>query len=190
MTGFFSDAKSIAWIAGVTPPQVFFVAAYTEPSAQISPVAVVFAGRNFAGATARSPVSGMMLRKSPSAATLKTKFGPRPPGVAAAAPAAAAGAAPRPAAAGLPALPPPTAEAGASLPPPRLSRAAIRAAISASCGAPLPGAPTSPFAGRGGRAKPKNASCVGGLSGVARVRGSVIPPGQVGDPAYSRAPAA
>src|SRR5688572_30182198 len=184
----------MAYTAVGAPPHVFDVAAYTNPSVQINPVAVAFGGRNLTGATARSPVSGMMPRSKPSAATLNTKFGPRAGGVFA----RAGGGVPRAGSptrlgagpAGLPAVAAPAAEAGASPPPPpRLPRAARRAAISASCGAPFPGSPISPFAGRGGRAKPKNASCVGGVNGVARVSGTVIPPGQVGDPAYSRAPA-
>ena len=105
-------------------------------------------------------MSGMSPRRRPSAATLKTKLGPRrharPPGSRAARGrrrAASGRAVPRAARRG---------GAGVS-PPPRLPRAATRAAISASCGAPFPGSPTSPFAGRGGRANPKNASCVGGV---------------------------
>src|SRR4051812_23895595 len=78
LTGDWSAPHGIAQTASGALPHEFIVAAYTIPSAQISPVAVALGGNNTAGAAAASPVCGLSARIIPSAGSANTKFGPRP----------------------------------------------------------------------------------------------------------------
>src|SRR4051812_28329764 len=162
--GTFSVSHAIAQIASGALPHEFLVAAYSTPLAQISPVAVVLAGVNIAGAAARSPVWGFSARTMPSAGRVKRDVGVKTARAGAAAPLAGPSE-PRDAGGGC---------GGAGL---------IR-------GEPFPGSPTSPRAGRGGRANPKNDSAVAGVRLVARVRPAVMPPGHRGEPANSCVPEA
>ena len=142
---------------------------------------------NCAGASARSPVSGMKPRSRPSAATLNTKFGPRPRTPCLAGGAARGRGVPRAGAAAAA----PAAAAGVS-PPRRRDCRARRCARRFPRAAALPCLARrrlpSPDAAAAQIRRTRAASAASEL--VARVSGSVMPPGHVGDPAYSRAPAA